>query len=77
MNNDWAEEARLKALNAALKDIKSGKDVDIVLETMSKSLTAKLMHPVIAKIKDTKIEFNVEEHRRKYNEAFSKWTTQK
>jgi len=77
MNNDWAEEARLKALNAALKDIKSGKDVDIVIETMSKSLTAKLMHPVIAKIKDSKIEFNVEEHRRTYNEAFSKWTTQK
>jgi glutamyl-tRNA reductase len=77
MNNDWAEEARLKALNAALKDIKSGKDVDTVLETMSKSLTAKLMHPVIAKIKDTKIEFNVEEHRKKYNEAFTKWTTPK
>jgi glutamyl-tRNA reductase len=77
MNNDWAEEARLKALNAALKDIKSGKDVDAVIETMSKSLTAKLMHPVIAKIKDSKIDFNIEEHRRTYNEAFSKWTTQK
>jgi glutamyl-tRNA reductase len=72
MNNDWAEEARLKALNAALKDIKSGKDVDAVLETMSKSLTAKLMHPVIAKIKDTKFEFDIEEHRRTYNEAFNK-----
>jgi glutamyl-tRNA reductase len=72
MNNDWAEEARLKALNAALKDIKSGKDVDIVLETMSKSLTAKLMHPVIANIKNNKIEFDVEEHRRTYNEAFNK-----
>jgi glutamyl-tRNA reductase len=77
MNNDWAEEARLKALNAALKDIKSGKDVDAVIETMSKSLTAKLMHPVIAKIKDSKIDFDIEEHRRTYNEAFSKWTTQK
>ena len=77
MNNDWAEEARLKALNAAIKDIKSGKDVDAVIETMSKSLTAKLMHPVIAKIKDSKIEFDIEEHRRTYNEAFSKWTTQK
>ena len=77
MNNDWAEEARLKALNAALKDIKSGKDVDSVLETMSKSLTAKLMHPVIAKIKDTKIEFDIEEHRRKYNEVFNKWTIPK
>jgi glutamyl-tRNA reductase len=72
MNNDWAEEARLKALNAALKDIKSGKDVDAVMEAMSKSLTAKLMHPVIANIKNTKIEFDVEEHRRTYNEAFSK-----
>ena len=71
MIDDWAEEARLKALNAALKDIKSGKDVDTVLETMSKSLTAKLMHPVIAKIKDTKIEFDLEEHKRKYNEAFT------
>jgi glutamyl-tRNA reductase len=77
MNNDWAEEARLKALNAALKDIKSGKDVNIVLETMSKSLTAKLMHPVIVKIKDTKLDFDIEEHKRTYNEAFSKWTTQK
>ena len=75
MNNDWAEEARLKALNAALKDIKSGKDVDAVLETMSKSLTAKLMHPVIAKIKDTKIEFDIDEHRKQYNEVFTKWTT--
>jgi glutamyl-tRNA reductase len=72
MNNDWAEEARLKALNAALKDIKSGKDVDTVLETMSKSLTAKLMHPVIVKIKDTKIDLDIEEHRRTYNEAFDK-----
>ena len=72
MIDDWAEEARLKALNAALKDIKSGKDIDTVLETMSKSLTAKLMHPVIAKIKDTKIDFDIEEHRKTYNDAFTK-----
>jgi glutamyl-tRNA reductase len=77
MNNDWAEEARLKALNAALKDIKSGKDVDTVMEAMSKSLTAKLMHPVIAKIKDTKFEFDIEEHRKTYNEAFTKWMIKK
>ena len=47
-----------------LKDIKSGKDVDIVLEAMSKSLTAKLMHPVIANIKNTKIEFDIDEYYR-------------
>ena len=72
MTDDEAEQARLKALNAALKDIRAGKDPDAVLEAMSKSLTAKLMHPIIANIKNTKIEFDVEEHRRTYNEAFSK-----
>jgi glutamyl-tRNA reductase len=77
MTDDEAEQARLKAFNAALKDIRAGKDANVVLEAMSKSLTAKLMHPIIAKIKDTKIEFNVEEHRRKYNEAFNKCQIQK
>jgi hypothetical protein len=35
------------------------------------------MHPIIAEIKNTKIEFDVEEHRRKYNEAFNKCLTPK
>ena len=77
MTDDEAEQARLTAFNAALKNIRAGKDANVVLETMSKSLIAKLMHPIIAEIKDTKIEFNVEEHRRKYNEAFSKCQIQK
>ena len=71
MTDDEAEQARVKALNAALKDIRAGKDVDAVMEAMSKSLTAKLMHPIIVKIKNTKVEFDIEEHRRKYNEAFN------
>ena len=77
MTDDKADQVRLKALNTALKDIRAGKDAIVVLEAMSKSLTAKLMHPIIAKIKDTKIEFDVEEHRRKYNEAFNKCQIQK
>ena len=71
MTDDEIEQARLKALNAALKDIRAGKDIDAVMEAMSKSLTAKLMHPIYKKIKDNQIEFDVEEHRRKYNEAFT------
>jgi glutamyl-tRNA reductase len=77
MTDDEADQVRLKALNAALKDIKAGKDIDAVIEAMSKSLIAKLLHPIIAEIKNTKIEFNVEEHRRKYNEAFNKCQIQK
>jgi len=77
MTDDEAEQARLTAFNAALKDIRAGKDANVVLEAMSKSLIAKLMHPIIAEIKNTKIEFDVEEHRRKYNEAFNKCQIQK
>ena len=33
MTDDWAEEARLKVLAAAFKDIKAGKDIDVVLES--------------------------------------------
>jgi len=71
MTDDEAEQARVKALNAALKDIRAGKDADAVMEAMSKSLVAKLMHPIIVKIKNTKVEIDMEEHRRKYNEAFN------
>ena len=72
MNNDWAEELRLKALNAAFKDIKAGKDVNLVLESMSKALTKKLMHPLFIKLKSTQPEFDVEVHRTNYNTAFDK-----
>ena len=72
MNNDWAETARLKVLAAAFKDIKAGKDVNIVLEQMSKSLTAKLMHPLLVKLKSPQPEFDLESHRTKYNQELTK-----
>lgn len=72
MNNDWAEEARLKVLALAFKDIKAGKDVNLVLESMSKTLTKKLMHPLLIKLKNTKPDFDVEAHRTNYNTALDK-----
>lgn len=72
MSNDWAEAARLKVLAAAFKDIKAGKDINIVLESMSKSLTAKLMHPLIIKLKSTKPDLDMESHRIKYNQELTK-----
>ena len=72
MTDDWAEEARLKVLAAAFKDIKSGKDVNTVLEQMSKSLTAKLMHPLFVKLKGNKPELDLESHRTKYNQELTK-----
>ena len=72
MTDNWAEEARLRVLAAAFKDIKAGKDVNTVLEQMSKSLTAKLMHPLFVKLKSPKPEFDMESHRTKYNQELTK-----
>ena len=72
MTDDWAEEARLKVLATAFKDIKAGKDVNTVLESMSKALTKKLMHPLFIKLKSPQPEFDVETHRTNYNAALDK-----
>ena len=77
MTGNWAEEARLKVLAAAFKDIKAGKDVNIVLEQMSKALTAKLMHPLLVKLKSPQPEFDVEAHRTNYNQALEKCALKK
>lgn len=72
MTDDWAEEARLKVLATAFKDIKAGKDVNTVLDSMSKALTKKLMHPLFMKLKSPQPEFDVETHRTNYNQALNK-----
>ena len=75
MTDDWAEEARLKVLATAFKDIKAGKagkDVNTVLDSMSKALTKKLMHPLFMKLKSPQPEFDVETHRTNYNAALDK-----
>ena len=69
---DWAEEVRLKVLAAAFKDIKAGKDIDVVLDSMSKALTKKLMHPLFIKLKSPQPGFDVETHRTNYNAALDK-----
>ena len=77
MTDNWAEEARLKVLALALKDIKAGKDVNIVLESMSKALTKKLMHPLLVKLKSPQPEFDVDTHRTNYNQALEKCALKK
>ena len=77
MTDNWAEEARLKVLALALKDIKAGKDVNTVLESMSKSLTKKLMHPLFIKLKSPQPEFDVDTHRTNYNQALDKCALKK
>ena len=68
--NDNAEDIRVAALERALKDIKAGKDIDAVMENMSKVIKAKMMHTIITAIKDVEPVFDIEEHRKKYKEQY-------
>lgn len=65
--NEWIEQVRSKELNRALKEIRAGKDVDVVMDTMSKRLNAKLLHPLLKEIGNVEPSFNVEESRKNYN----------
>jgi glutamyl-tRNA reductase len=65
--NDWADQVRSAELNRALKEIRAGKDANVVIESLSKRLNAKLLHPLLKEISNVEPSFNVEESRKKYN----------
>jgi glutamyl-tRNA reductase len=65
--NDWAEQVRSAELNRALKEIRAGKDANVVIESMSKRLNAKLLHPLLKEISNVEPSFNIEESRKNYN----------
>jgi glutamyl-tRNA reductase len=63
----WIEQVQSKELDKALKEIRAGKDANVVIETMSKRLNAKLLHPVLKEITNVESSFNLEESRKNYN----------
>lgn len=65
--SNWIEQIRSEEFNRALKEIRAGKDANVVIESMSKRLNAKLLHPVIKEIGNVDSSFNVEESRKNYN----------
>jgi glutamyl-tRNA reductase len=65
--NNWADQVRFAELNRALKEIRAGKDANVVIESMSKRLNAKLLHPLLKEISNVEPSFNIEESRKKYN----------
>jgi glutamyl-tRNA reductase len=65
--NDWADQVRSAELNRALKEIRAGKDANVVMESMSKRLNAKLLHPLLKEISNVEPSFNIEESRKNYN----------
>ena len=65
--SDWIEQVRSEELNKALKEIRAGKDANVVMDSMSKRLNAKLLHPILKEISNVEPSFNIEESRKKYN----------
>lgn len=49
----WSDRARIYEYGIALQRIAKGEDVDTILETMSKNLTLKLMHPYVKALQDS------------------------
>ena len=67
----WSERARIYEYGIALQKIAKGEDANIVLETMSKNLSTKLMHPYV-KVLQESIESNYDplESQKRYKENY-------
>lgn len=72
---DWAERACQFELEYALKEIKNGADVNLVMEAMSARLTKKILHPVLIAIKDSSessMKESLEKSKKDYEENYIK-----
>jgi glutamyl-tRNA reductase len=47
----WTQKVRDYELKRALKELKKGKDVDTVMETMYNRIINKILHPIIISLK--------------------------
>jgi glutamyl-tRNA reductase len=66
----WASRVEAFELEKARKRLAKGEEPAVVLEAMSKSMTQKLMHPILQIIRDNASEsFDAEESRNKYFES--------
>ena len=66
----WVERARIFELGNAHKNLKNGMSIDEVLETLANKLTQKIMHPLLTSVKEIDNNYDVEESKRRYEEAY-------
>ena len=64
----WLERVRMYEHGVALQQIASGEPVDKVLETMSKRMVQKGLHPLLKAIQNVPNNYDSEENRKKYEE---------
>ena len=66
----WCNRARMFEHGAALQRIAKGENVDEVLESMSRKLMEKLLHPIYKGLHDQPSKFDVAQSRKSYEERY-------
>jgi glutamyl-tRNA reductase len=68
--NSWASRVEAFELEKARKRLAKGEDIDVVLEEMSKSVSQKLLHPILNIIRDSAGSgFDAGANRKAYDDA--------
>ena len=70
----WASRVNEFELDRACKRISKGKDVNLVLEEMSKAISNKLLHPILNAIHDSTdtVVYDVQASKKVYEETYIK-----
>jgi glutamyl-tRNA reductase len=71
--DSWSKRVAMFEKGRAMQEIAVGRDVEKVMEEMSKRIVDKLMHPVYKFIRDaTPTTFDLEASKARYNEIMGK-----
>lgn len=73
----WVERVRMFEHGVALQDIAQGKDVDQVLDRMSRRIMDKLLHPIYASIRASVKTEDQELSKKSYEEKYLKFNSPK
>ena len=73
----WADRVRMFEHGNALQDIAQGKDVEQVMERMSRRIMDKLMHPLYTTIRESIKTSDLEESKKSYEEKYLKYNAPK
>ena len=66
----WADRVRMFEHGRAMQMIAQGEDVVQVLDNMSRRIVEKMLHPIYKELRIV-VDFDLEEHRRKYTEIMN------
>jgi glutamyl-tRNA reductase len=67
---EWANIVQEFELLVAKRNLANGEDINTVLNKMALRIQKKMLHPIIAAIKDIKIDLDMDASRKAYEDAY-------